>query len=96
MSYPEEGTRAMPDQSPVAQRIANLQEHADRLDLAIERMTERLVDVLRPSEPMVKGDGGELASVRTTSATVDRLDSLDRRIVQSCDRINELVERLDT
>jgi hypothetical protein len=83
------------EQSPVAERIANLQEHADRLDHAIGRVAERLADVLRPSDPMVKGDG-ELASVRTTSATVDRLDSLDRRIVQSCDRLNELADRLDT
>ena len=92
----EPATYDTPEQSPVAARLALLQEHADRLDNAIGRMSERLTDVLRPSDPSVKGENADLAAVRTTSTTVDRLDALDRRIIQSCDRVNELTDRLDT
>lgn len=81
--------------TPLDDALGRLTAQTERLEQNVELVIERLRDVLRPGEPgEVRGDS--LATVRTTSPAVDRIEMVNSRLGDLADRLIAMRDRLDT
>jgi hypothetical protein len=80
--------------TPIEEMLGTLRERAERVNFAINGITERLQGVLRPEDAAVSGENiGEVR--RMASPYLEQLMAIDAQLVGFADRINELRDRLD-